>query len=110
VAAVLAVAALPHLVVEPRGVTEARAVTGARAETAPRVTVAPAAKAELVTEAHAEMAPHVMVALDGTTRLSGAALTVVRDEMAKGPRAPVVMLLVPALVARTGRLLGVGLG
>jgi hypothetical protein len=48
--------------------------------------------------------------LDGTTRLSGAALTVVRDEMAKGPRAPVVMLLVPALVARTGRLLGVGLG
>jgi hypothetical protein len=106
VAAVLAVAALPHLVVEPRGVTGAR------------VTVAPAAIAEPVTEPRvterrsvtAARARDEMVGLDGTTRLSGAALTVVRDEMAKGPRAPVVMLLVPALVARTGRLLGVGLG
>ena len=100
-AAVLAVAALPHLVVEPRGVTGAR------------VTVAPAALAEPVTERRSVTAARArdeMVGLDGTTRLSGAALTVVRDEMAKGPRAPVVMLLVPALVARTGRLLGVGLG
>lgn len=101
-AAVLAVAALPHLVVEPRGVTGAR------------VTVAPAAIAEpRVTERRSVTAARArdeMVGLDGTTRLSGAALTVVRDEMAKGPRAPVVMLLVPALVARTGRLLGVGLG
>lgn len=102
-AAVLAVAALPHLVVEPRGVTGARAVTVALAGMAePRVT-----ERRSVTAARAR---DEMVGLDGTTRLSGAALTVVRDEMAKGQRAPVVMLLVPALVARTGRLPGVGLG
>lgn len=82
------------------------------------MTVAPAAIAEPVAEPRVTERPSVtaarardeMVGLDGTSRLSEVAVTVVRDEMAKGQRAPVVMLLVPALVARTGRLPGVGLG